>query len=382
MRRALLRAGLSLFGAIALTAVFFVVMGWTAFGHSPSRERLERMKKSKQWAGHGFENPQPLWNDGWGSVKAMFDASADASPHGEVPVVRGGEERFQTPPPTGLRITWLGHSTTLIELDGLRVLTDPIFSERASPYQFLGPKRWYAPLIPLEKLPRLDAVIISHDHYDHLDEATVRALKGNRFFVPLGIGAHLEYWGIPASDITELDWWEEAKVGEVRFVSTPARHASGRQLLDQGGTLWTSWSLVGPSHRVFYSGDTGLFPAMREIGDKLGPFDAVMIEIGQYHRAWPDWHIGPEQAVRAAGILRGKVMFPIHWGLFMLALHAWTEPIERARVAAEGAGMPLLMPKPGQSVEPGAPPPFEKWWPDVPWQTAAQHPIVSTKVDQ
>jgi len=152
----------------------------------------------------------------------------------------------------------------------VRVLTDPMFSDRASPYTFVGPKRWYAPLIPLEKFPHVDAVFISHDHYDHLDEATVRALKGTRFFVPLGVGAHLEYWGIPPGDITELDWWEEAKLGDLRVVSTPSRHASGRQALDQGRTLWTSWSLIGPAHRVFYSGDTGLFPALADIGEKLG----------------------------------------------------------------------------------------------------------------
>ncbi|MBK7857195.1 MAG: MBL fold metallo-hydrolase [Archangiaceae bacterium] len=339
------------------------------------------MRRSKQWALSHFANPQPMWNDGWGSVKAMFESSPVVAPLGEVPVVRGGEERFATAPASGLRVTWFGHSTTLIELDGVRVLTDPVFSERASPYQFLGPKRWYPPLIPLEKMPRVDAVIISHDHYDHLDEGTVRALRDARFFVPLGVGAHLEYWGVPAASITELDWWEEAKVGEVRVVSTPSRHASGRQVLDQGGTLWTSWSLVGPKHRVWYSGDTGLFPAMREIGERLGPFDVGLVEIGQYHRAWPDWHLGPEQAVRAVGMVKAKVMFPVHWGLFVLALHGWTEPIERAVVAAGLAEMPLVTPRPGQSVEPSEGFVSERWWPALPWQTAAEHQIKATLVE-
>jgi L-ascorbate metabolism protein UlaG (beta-lactamase superfamily) len=381
MKRALLRFGGSLLGALALTAVFLLSAGWTAFGHAASGVRLERMKRSKQWAGSGFENPQPLWNDFFGSLRGFLDPSPWATPQTEVPVVRGSAERFATAPASGLRITWLGHSTTLIELDGVRVLTDPIFSERASPYSFVGPRRWYPPPMPLAELPKLDAVLISHDHYDHLDEATVKALKGTRFFVPLGVGAHLEYWGIEPADITELDWWEEGRVGALRLVSTPARHASGRQVLDQGHTLWTSWSLVGPQHRVFYSGDTGLFPALDDIGERLGPFDVAMIEIGQYHRAWPDWHIGPEQAVQAAQRVRAKLMFPIHWCLFTLAPHGWTEPIERAVLAAERASMPLVSPKPGQSVEPATPPAFERWWPDVPWQTAEQHPIRSTQVD-
>ena len=381
MKRFLLRGGAIALAAVLLIALFFVIAGWTAFGRGAAGERKARMEKSRQWTGSGFENPQPLWNDLLGSLTAFANMSEVASPGGEVPVVRGGEERFATAPPSGLRITWLGHSTTLIELDGVKVLTDPIFSERASPYPFIGPQRWYAPLIPLEKVPKVDAVLVSHDHYDHLDMATVVALKGARFFVPLGVGAHLEYWGIPPADITELDWWEEAKVGEVRIVSTPSRHASGRHVLDQGHTLWTSWSLVGPAHRVYYSGDTGLFPAMNEIGAKLGPFDVAMIEIGQYHRAWPDWHIGPEQAVRAAQLVKGKVMFPIHWCLFTLALHGWTEPIERALAEATAKGQPIVTPKPGESIEPSMAPAPVKWWPDVAWQRASEHPIVSTKIE-
>ncbi|MBL8953475.1 MAG: MBL fold metallo-hydrolase [Myxococcaceae bacterium] len=339
------------------------------------------MRRSKQWQGSHFENPQPLHNDAWGSLVGFLDVSPVASPEAEVPTVQGDAARFQTPPPTGLRITWFGHSTTLIELDGVKVLTDPVFSERASPYSFIGPTRWYAPLIPLAELPKVDAVIISHDHYDHLDEATVKQLKGARFFVALGVAAHLEYWGIPAADITELDWWEEATLGPLRVVSTPSRHASGRQVLDQGATLWTSWSLIGPAHRVWYSGDTGLFPAMRDIGEKYGPFDVAMVEIGQYHRAWPDWHIGPEQAVKASQLVRAQTFFPIHWGLFTLAMHGWTEPIERALAEATLQNVNIVTPKPGQSVEPGAPPPNERWWPDVAWQTREQHPIVSTQME-
>ena len=310
----------------------------------------------------------------------MLEASAHVSPSAPVPVVT---QRVQAPPPTGLRVTWLGHSSTLVEIDGHRVLTDPVWSHRASPLTWVGPSRWYAPLIALEELQPIDAVVISHDHYDHLDQQTMVAMKGwnTRFIVPIGVGAHLAYWGIPEDKIVELDWWERTKVGELEIVATPARHASGRTVFDKDATLWAGYALLGPMHRVYYSGDTGLFPAMKQIGEQLGPFDLTMIEVGQYHRAWPDWHIGPEQAVTAHQWVKGSVLLPVHWGLFPLAFHGWTEPIERVLVAGERAAQTVIAPRPGQAVEPSAPPPFERWWPDVPWTTAEKHPIVSTQID-
>jgi L-ascorbate metabolism protein UlaG (beta-lactamase superfamily) len=164
-------------------------------------------------------------------------------------------------------------------------------------------------------------------------------------------------------------------------VSTPARHASGRQVLDRDATLWCGYAFLGERHRVYYSGDTGLFPALRDIGSRLGPFDLTMIEIGQYSRGWPDWHIGPEQAMRAHQWVHGKIMLPVHWGLFALAYHGWTEPIERAVAAANASGVSLLTPRPGQSVEPSAPPPSEHWWPSLSWRPASEDPIVSSQVD-
>jgi L-ascorbate metabolism protein UlaG (beta-lactamase superfamily) len=216
-----------------------------------------------------------------------------------------------------------------------------------------------------------------------LDHATIVALGATKakFVVPLGIGAHLEYWGIPAERIVELDWWEKAKFGALEIVSTPARHASGRHLFDQGATLWSSYAFVGERHRVWFSGDTGLFPAMKEIGERYGPFDLTMIETGQYNQAWPDWHIGPEQAIKAHALLRGKALLPIHWGLFTLAYHGWTEPGERALAAAEAQSATILLPKPGQSIEPEAPPATARWWPNLPWIKGSEDPIVSTKVN-
>jgi L-ascorbate metabolism protein UlaG (beta-lactamase superfamily) len=289
--------------------------------------------------------------------------------------------QFDTPPPGGLRLTWFGHSSVLIEIDGHRVLTDPIWSDRASPLTWLGPKRWYPPALPLAELPRLDAILISHDHYDHLDYRTIVALKDRdtTFIVPLGVGAHLAYWGVPEARIVELDWWESRKVGALEVHATPARHASGRALWDQDATLWAGYALVGPGHRVYYSGDTGLFPAMKDIGERFGPFDLTMIETGQYHRTWPDWHIGPEQAVAAHRIVRGRAMLPVHWALLRLAYHGWTEPIERVLSAAGATGATVITPEPGQSFVPASPP-LGRWWPKLRWVTGAEDPIVSTQL--
>ncbi len=371
--------------ALALVLVVVGIQGCTAFGHRAQGTRKARIERSAQWRDGRFRNPQPLVNDGWLMLKGAWSASPDARPRQPPPVARGPAGRFDGLPGSGLRATWLGHSSTLIEIDGHRLLTDPVFSERASPLPWVGPQRWYPPPIPLAELPAIDAVVISHDHYDHLDLGSVRALAARDartvFIVPLGIGAHLEYWGVPAQRIIELDWWDRTQVRDLTVVCTPARHASGRMLLDNDRKLWAGWALLGRDHRVYFSGDTGLFPAMREIGERLGPFDLTMIEVGEYNRAWPDWHIGPEQAVRAHGLVRGKVMLPVHWGLFRLAYHAWTEPIERALAAGRRAGATLVAPRPGQSFEPESPPPPEPWWPHLPVHNAEQDPIVSSQVN-
>jgi L-ascorbate metabolism protein UlaG (beta-lactamase superfamily) len=373
-------------GLVALVAVAVVVAlvaGWTAFGHRAVGARRARMERSPQWKGGHFVNPQPLVNDGWRALTGALRASPDPSPAGPVPTVPVDPRRFDAPPATGLRVTWLGHATVLVEIDGHRVLTDPVWSDRASPFGWVGPRRWYAPPLALADLPRLDAVVISHDHYDHLDRRTIEALRDRdtTFVVPLGVGAHLAYWGVPEARIVELDWWERTRVGDdLEIVCAPARHASGRMLVDNDATLWASWAFVGRAHRAYFSGDTGLFPALRDIGARLGPFDVTMIEAGQYHRAWPDWHIGPEQAVAAHGMLRGRALLPIHWGLFRLAYHAWTEPMERVLAAAKQAGATVLAPRPGESVEPAAPPALTRWWPELPWVTGQQDPIRSTQM--
>ena len=356
---------------------------WVPMGAEAAGERLERMQASPQWADGIFVNPQPMWNDIQGSMTAWDRRSPYGDPTEPLPVVRGDRSRFAEPPDSGLRITWLGHSTQILEIDGVTVLTDPVFGGRASPFDWAGPQAWYEPPIPLSEVPVPDVVVISHDHYDHLQIETIQAMASwdTRFVAPLGVGAHLEYWGVPAERITELDWWEETQVasaqGELTVVCTPSRHASGRHVFDQNKKLWASYALVGPEHRVFFSGDTGLFPDLTRIGQDYGPFDLTLFEVGAYDRAWPDWHLGPEQAVEAHEMVRGEVLMPIHWGLWNLALHGWTEPIERVLVEVDKRGVTVVAPKPGASFELDPPPPVERWWPELPWDTVEVHPVVA-----
>ena len=382
MRRVLGRAAAIVAALLVVGVALATAAAWRPMGHRSTGARRARMASSPQWRDGHFDNPQPLHNDIIGGLTAIRDASPFSAPTMPLATEAIDPQRFRSAPASGVRVTWMGHSTSLVEIDGARFLLDPVWSERPTPLNGVGPARWYPPVIALDQLPHIDAVLISHDHYDHLDMPTVVALAqiGTTFIVPLGIGAHLEYWGVPADRIVELDWWQRTHVAGVEIVSTPARHASGRVLFDKDATLWNGFAILGNAHRVYYSGDTGLFPAMREIGEKLGPFDCTMIEIGQYHRAWPDWHIGPEQAVQAHALVRGRVFLPVHWGLFRLAYHGWTEPIERAVAAANARGATIATPRPGESVEPTLPIVTTRWWPALPWRMAMQDPIRSTQV--
>ncbi|MET0404038.1 MAG: MBL fold metallo-hydrolase [Cystobacter sp.] len=276
-------------------------------------------------------------------------------------------ELWTRPVDTGLRATWLGHSTVLLEVDGLRVLTDPVWGERISPSPFFGPKRFQPMPVTISQLPPLDAVIISHDHYDHLDRPSVVELArlGVPFYTSLGVGAHLEEWGVPAERITELDWWESATLprGELRITAAPSQHFSGRGLGDGNRTLWSSFVVEGPKHKVFFSGDTGLTPEYTEIRDRLGPFDLVMLEVGAFHESWGSIHLGPANALEALKLLGGGTLLPVHWGTFNLALHAWDEPAETLLRLGREQGARLLMPRAGAPVEPSRMEGLvEPWW--------------------
>jgi L-ascorbate metabolism protein UlaG (beta-lactamase superfamily) len=267
-------------------------------------------------------------------------------------------------PAAALRATWLGHSTVLLEVDGRRFLTDPVWSARASPSPLVGPKRFFAPPLALADVPPLDGIILSHDHYDHLDPGAVRALAGRtaRFYCPRGVGAHLRRWGVPAAKVSELTWWDEVAVADdFKLTATPARHFSGRGL-GRDGTLWASWVLQGPRHRVFFGGDSGPFDeAFRQIGERFGPFDLVLLEIGAADVEWADIHLGPDEALRAHQLLGGGPLLPLHWGTFNLALHAWRQPVQRLLEAAAPT-VPLLLPAPGQRVEVARGALSSQWW--------------------
>jgi L-ascorbate metabolism protein UlaG (beta-lactamase superfamily) len=270
---------------------------------------------------------------------------------------------------TGLRLTWLGHSSVLAEIDGHRVLFDPVWGERCSPFPFAGPRRLHPVPLPLAALGPVDVVVISHDHYDHLDMPTIKALAGTDalFAVPLGVGAHLEHWGVSPDRLRELDWHESARVGGLTLTATPARHFCGRGLRNTQHTLWASWVVAGDRHRVYHSGDTGYFEGFRDIGAAHGPFDATMIQIGAYSEFWPDIHMTPDEGVRAHLDLQGPdpergVLLPIHWGTFNLAPHPWAEPGEWTKDAAEEAGQAVAFPRPGEPFEPAGKLPAEAWW--------------------
>lgn len=340
----------------------------TALGRQASGERLERMQGSPRYRDGEFHNLHPMLPGLKGgapmpSIGDFLCSSGRRVPDGPLPVL-DPRASWQARPETGLRVTWLGHSTLLLEVDGVRVLTDPVWGERVSPVGFAGPKRFHPVPVPLQQLPRLDAVIVSHDHYDHLDYPTILALAGEDvpFFTSLGVGAHLESWGIAPERITELDWWDSAPIagGRASITAAPSQHFSGRTPGARNRTAWSSFVVRGERHGCFFSGDTGLTTEYTTIRDRLGPFDLVALEVGAFHPAWGDIHLGPENALKAFAMLGGARFLPVHWGTFNLAMHDWDEPAEQ--LLQHGRGVPLLMPQLGQVVEPSRAQEPQPWW--------------------
>jgi L-ascorbate metabolism protein UlaG (beta-lactamase superfamily) len=341
-----------------------------AFGAEPSGDRLRRILASPQFVDGAFRNPVPtrrLVYQHSPMEIARAQLGSDQSrrrPAAAVPVHRLLPEELAAPPVSGLRVTWLGHATVLAEIEGVRVLFDPVWGERCSPFPGIGPKRLHPAPIPLRELGRIDVVVISHDHYDHLDMRTVKALvrSDTVFAVPLGVGAHLEHWGVPTRRIVELDWWRAADIAGLTLTAAPARHYCSRGPRTSSHFLWASWAVAGAEHRLFHSGDSGYFPGFTEIGDRLGPFDVTMMQVGAYSDFWPEVHMTPEEGVQAHLDLHGKVLLPIHWCTFNLAPHPWDEPAERTVAAALALDAELAMPRPGKPFEPAELPEITPWW--------------------
>jgi L-ascorbate metabolism protein UlaG (beta-lactamase superfamily) len=321
-----------------------------------------------------YLNPLPTSVGGWETLRRALPLyltnKEERVPKRPLGPFRTDAGIYATPPASGLRLTWMGHSSTLVEIDGKRVLLDPVWDERASPLRWAGPKRFFRAPLRLKEMPRLDVVIVSHDHYDHLGESTIRRLavipsmRETEWVTSLGVGSILEDFGVHRRRITELDWTQSIGGAELEITALPTRHFSGRSMFNRFETLWSSFVLKGAKHTVYYGADSGWWPGYTAIGKGYGPFDVTLLEIGAYNDLWKDIHLGPEGAVRAFEELGGKgLLMPIHWGLFDLALHGWRQPISDLCEIADREGIALWVPEPGLPTEVVIDTPLRNdWW--------------------
>ncbi|MGS2618159.1 MBL fold metallo-hydrolase [Micromonospora sp. LZ34] len=366
--------GRRLGGSVGLAAL--AGLAWVArdvpaaLGGRLTGTRAQRAARSPQFRDGTFHNRAStrtmVADPGRNLLWELVFGKQQRRPRSAVPLLRPASTPG-TDSERELNVVWYGHASALIEIEGRRVLLDPVWSERCSPSALVGPRRLHEPPVRLDELPRVDAILISHDHYDHLDMATVQALLTSQsapFLVPLGVGAHLDRWGVPADRIVELDWSETHRVGGLEITATAAQHFSGRGLR-RDGTLWSSWVIAGARRRVFYTGDSGYFDGYTEIGAEHGPFDVTLMQIGAYDRAWPSIHMFPEEAVTAHLDLRGGLLIPVHWATFNLALHDWAEPVDRLWAEAKARDVRLAVPRPGERVVVDDPPAVDGWWQSV-----------------
>lgn len=348
---------------------FLILEYYPPFGGKSTKENIQTYSRSPNFSQNKFVNqiPTSIDMDAKIFVSILSDfmkGNPKARPDTLIPV-----QPLETVTMRGAKqtnVTWFGHSTILLEIEGKRLLIDPMFSRVPSPFPLFGGKR-YSETLPsdVENLPPIDMVLISHDHYDHLDYDSIIKLKDrvNQFCVPLGVGRHLERWGVAKEKIREYDWWNESEIQGLGVIATPARHFSGRGLFDRNSTLWCSWVIVGEQTKVYFSGDGGYGPHFKEIGNKYGPLDLTLMECGQYNERWSAIHMIPEETVQAHVDLQGKVMIPIHWAAFTLALHDWTDPIERVTKAAKERNIDIATPQIGETVIIGSKVyPTSIWW--------------------
>lgn len=361
----------SLLAVILLVIVALLVMAWDAFGTRPSAEDKKRFENSPQWQVERqvFENrihnlrhnitKRFTFKD---YFKFFTESNKSDIPAAPLPEIHSElEEFFQVS--DSIKVIWYGHSTLMLNLNGKIILIDPIFSNHASPLSFMV-KRFQPPLLQIKDLPAIDYIVISHDHYDHLDMPTIKNFVGKptKFFVPLGVGSHLKGWGIDPSNITELDWWQNKKIESLDFIATPAQHFSGRTGVKDGETLWASWVIKSEKFNLYFSGDSGYDIHFKEIGKRLGPFDVAFLENGQYNVKWREVHLLPDEVVQAYKDLGAKRIFPVHWGAFKLAPHTWYEPIVLLAKAATAEKIPLISPKIGETVVISDTYANQSWW--------------------
>lgn len=352
---------------IILISIVFIKIS-PQFGGKANKAQIEAYTKLGHYKDGKFQNEIITKMDfNMASFfSQMWNASPKKHPRTDIAVEKIDSLTIANYKEEKTRLTWFGHSSFLLEMDGKIILIDPMFGEVPAPHPWLGSNRYSAELpITIEKLPYIDAVIFSHDHYDHLDYGSIQKLKHKvgEYFTPLGVGNHLVAWGVAKEKVHQLNWWDEIMFEDIKLVCTPARHFSGRGVSDRSATLWSSWVIKGKQDNIYFSGDSGYGPHFKKIGEKFGPFDISMMECGQYNNDWEAIHMMPEQTAQAAVDLNSKLMLPIHWGAFTLAFHEWTDPVERVTVKAGELGMPITTPKIGEVLIVGDSLfPREQWW--------------------
>lgn len=359
--------GISILGIIVIFTIALSIFLNTApqIGQVPEGADLERISKSEHFKDGLFEN---VMETTVGSFSDMMETLPDfisaqnLMPEKLIPTAFGEGNTSKIDSISYL--TWYGHSAFLLEMEGKKILIDPMLGDVPAPTSFGTPRYPYEEAIPIDEIKNIDVVVLSHDHYDHLDYESIIKLDPHvkKYFTPLGVGSHLKHWGVDPEKIMELDWWEEGAYEGIKFASCPARHFSGRGLFDRYTTQWASWVITGNYDNIYFSGDGGYGEHFKEIGEKYGPFDFAMMECGQYNLAWVQIHMLPEQSVQAGIDLNGKVLMPIHWGAFQLALHTWTEPIERFAAEAKKLEVDFVNPTVGKRFGVGIDYPNEEWW--------------------
>jgi L-ascorbate metabolism protein UlaG (beta-lactamase superfamily) len=346
--------------------VFFVCLSFFVSGcrNKPVKE----FESCPNYKNGYFYNMEPLrhYHRSFKSLfKMIFKGEKNRRPKNPLPTLKLSQDDFADSPSQDLRFYWLGQSSIILELEGKRILIDPMLSKRASPFSWGGPKRFQPSPLMLKDLKdiHVDLVLISHNHYDHLDKATIKALTGKniKFIVPLGVDRYLTDWGVKKENITTLNWWQETIFDDLKIVSCPSRHFSARTPFRQNETLWTSWAIVGKAKKIYFSGDTGMSRNFEKMAEKFGHFDLAFITIGAYDPFWPDSHLTPEQSVEVAKTINAKLTMPIHWGTFNFARHAWYDPILRFTKEAKRENLKILTPKMGEKVIPGSHT-NENWW--------------------